>query len=173
MKPPTPVPPATTPGPYPEHCLDAAGRQVTLATRPARIVSYALSVTEVLFATGVGPQVVGRTKFCNDYLEVIALPTICGYAPKSISIERILNPNSSLVVAGSGSQKVVVTAPKGAGMTVFLLAPPPLSAMESGFVALGDIVGNAETALSAVGSMPARTAAVMAKVGTIPQEKRL
>ena len=45
--------------------VDDLGRQVTLPKTPRRIVSLAPSITETLFAIGLGERVVGVTQFCD------------------------------------------------------------------------------------------------------------
>src|SRR5690349_5280116 len=82
--------PAIEPSPTSQAYNDALGRAVTILAKPVRIVSLAPSVTEILFAIGAGPQVVGRTKFCNYPPEVTSLPEIGGFSAKSISVEAIL-----------------------------------------------------------------------------------
>jgi iron complex transport system substrate-binding protein len=130
-------------------------------------------VTEILFAIGAGPQVVGRTKFCNYPPEVASLPTIGGFSAKSISVEAILDLEPDLVIAGSSSQKDVVTTLESHGITVFTLAPQSLADIEAGIQALGEITGNPANAQTVVADMQSRIAAVTAKVNTIPSEKRL
>ena len=43
---------------------DDFGREVTVSKPPERIVSIAPSITEILFALGLGDKVVGVTMFC-------------------------------------------------------------------------------------------------------------
>ena len=50
---------------------------------PRRIVSLAPSVTEVLFAVGLGPRVVAVTSYCRYPPAVLALPTVGGYLTPS------------------------------------------------------------------------------------------
>ncbi len=158
---------------YPQTHTDALERSVTIAARPMRIVSLAPSVTETLFAIGAGPQVVGRTKFCNYPPEVASLPEIGGFSAKSISVEAILALEPDLVVAGSTSQKDVVAALAAHGILVFTLAPETLADIETGIQTLGEITGNVVGAQTVVTDMRSRTAAVTAKINTLPPEKRL
>ncbi|MDD1754800.1 MAG: ABC transporter substrate-binding protein, partial [Methanothrix sp.] len=50
--------------------VDDAGRAVSVAGTPQRIVSLSPSNTEILFALGLGDRVVGVTKYCNYPPEV-------------------------------------------------------------------------------------------------------
>ena len=68
--------------------VDAIGRVHALARADARIVSLVPSVTELLFALGIGDRLVGRTGFCihpKDYIKTV--PKVGG--TKSVDIERI------------------------------------------------------------------------------------
>jgi iron complex transport system substrate-binding protein len=68
---------------------DDAGRRVTLAAPAARVVSLAPSLTELLFAIGAGPQVVGRTTWCRYPAEATAVS----------DVGDGLNPNLEAVAA--------------------------------------------------------------------------
>lgn len=69
----------------------AAGRP------PQRIVSTAPSITEILFAIGAGPRVVGVTRYCHFPPQVRKLPKIGSYLQPNI--EAILALKPDLVVA--------------------------------------------------------------------------
>jgi len=169
----TSVPTETlAPNPYPQTHTDALGREVTLTAQPKRIVSLAPSVTEILFAIGAGPQVVGRTEFCNYPPEVLSLPTIGGFSAKSISVEAILALQPDLVIAGSLRQKEVVEALTGAGITVFTVAPTSLADIQSGIVTLGEMTGNVEGAGAVVADMQSRISTISEKVASVPTDKR-
>ncbi len=59
-------------------------------TRPQRIVSTAPSITETLFALGLGDKVVGVSQFCNYPPEVRKLPKVGSYIkPDAEAIARL------------------------------------------------------------------------------------
>jgi len=67
---------------------DAAGRRHQPAAVPARIVSLVPSITELLFALGLGGQVVGRTTFCIHPRDGVArVPRVGG--TKTPRLDRI------------------------------------------------------------------------------------
>lgn len=151
---------------------DDLGRSVTLERVPQRIVSLAPSVTEILFAIGAGPQVVGRTTFCNYPAEVAALPTVGGFAATSISIEAIVGLQPDLVIAGSARQQPVVEQLERLGLPVVVLAPDSIEAVYDGIRLLGGLTGHADEADRVVATMQQRIAAVTAVVATIPAAER-
>ena len=75
---------------------DDAGHRVTLPAPARRIVSVAPSSTELLFALGAGPQVVGRTTWCKYPPAALAVPVIGdGLNP---SLEAVAARRPDLVV---------------------------------------------------------------------------
>jgi iron complex transport system substrate-binding protein len=73
--------------------LNAVGAQAM----PQRIVSTSPSVTEILFALGLGPEVVGVSNYCEYPEEVNRLPRVGSYLrPDPESIAR-LHPNLVIV----------------------------------------------------------------------------
>jgi ABC-type Fe3+-hydroxamate transport system substrate-binding protein len=68
--------------------VDAIGRVHALARADARIVSLVPSVTELLFALGIGDRLVGRTGFCiHPQDNIKTVPKVGG--TKSVDIEKI------------------------------------------------------------------------------------
>jgi len=66
---------------------------------PARIVSTSPSITETLFALGLGPQVVGVSRYCRFPPEVIRLPKVGTFLQPDA--ERIVDPSPDLVFVNS------------------------------------------------------------------------
>lgn len=76
--------------------VDAAGDTVRLAKRAVRIVSLIPASTELLFAMGAGPQLVGRTRWCVEPAAAASVPVLGdGLAP---NIEALLAARPDLVV---------------------------------------------------------------------------
>lgn len=62
-------------------------------TNPRRIVSTAPSITETLFALGVGDRVVGVSRFCNYPPEVQKLPKVGSYIKPEVEAIARLTPD--------------------------------------------------------------------------------
>lgn len=73
-------------------------------TRPSRIVSTAPSVTETLFALGVGDRVVGVSQFCNYPDEVQKLPKVGSYVKPDVEAIARLAPD--LVILQQNSSEL-------------------------------------------------------------------
>ena len=57
---------------------------------PRRIVSLVPSLTEALFALGVGGRVVGRTHYCTEPSRAVGkIPKVGG--TKKVDVERVLD----------------------------------------------------------------------------------
>jgi iron complex transport system substrate-binding protein len=68
------------------------------AAEPQRIVSTAPSITEILFALGLGDRVAGVTTFCTYPAEAMKKPKIGGYANPSIEAILALRPDLVVVL---------------------------------------------------------------------------
>lgn len=103
-----------------------------------RVVSLAPSATEVLFALGAGPRVVGVTRYCQTPPEAKALPKIGGFTDPSLEAVLALRPDLVVAAPSAGNQKVV-------GRLVELGVPVlvvPGTTLADAFTAL-DLVGRA------------------------------
>ncbi len=71
--------------------VDDAGHRIYLAKPPARIVSLAPSITEMLFSLGLDDQIVGVTDFCDYPAAAKSKPKV-GYANPSVEALVALQP---------------------------------------------------------------------------------
>src|SRR5262249_1742985 len=60
----------------PGELVDDSGARTTLAAPPARVVSLIPATTELLFALGAGPRVVGRTTWCDYPAAAASVPDL-------------------------------------------------------------------------------------------------
>lgn len=63
-----------------------------------RVISFAPSITETLFALGVGDRVVGVTRYCNYPPQVKNLPKVGGYTDPNFEIMLSLKPDLVLTL---------------------------------------------------------------------------
>ena len=82
----------------PPPVLDASGVVLSLSAPPRRIVSLIPSITEILFALGVGEAVVGCTIFCTEPPDGVAGKTRVG-GEKNPKLELIRELGADLVIA--------------------------------------------------------------------------
>lgn len=72
---------------------------------PARIVSTSPSLTETLFALGLGQHVVGVSTFCRYPQSVVALPKVGTYLKPDAELIARLHPDLVLLQAGPNAAK--------------------------------------------------------------------
>lgn len=75
---------------------EGVGKRPETAGPPVRIVSMAPSLTETLFALGVGERIAGVTRYCNYPVSAQAKPKVGGFLDPNY--ERILGIEADLVV---------------------------------------------------------------------------
>ncbi len=102
---------------------DALGRTVEIEGPPRRIVSLVPSITEALFAFGLGKRIAAVTKYCTEPADGVAdVPKIGG--TKNVDVEVIAKLKPNLVIANvEENEKADVDALVAAGLTVFVTYP--------------------------------------------------
>jgi len=173
---PTPVPPTPPPSPtptpasaYPITLTDDAGRTVTIATRPQRIVSLAPSHTETLYALGLGDQVVGVTEYCNYPPEAANKPKIGGFA--NIDLEQVVGLNPDLVLASTLHIAEVVPALQERGLTVVVIEPKTVLGVLDSISTIAHITGQDKAGELLVAQMGQRIEAIQQKLKEVPRPK--
>ncbi len=72
---------------------------ITLAPAPpSRIISLSPATTEILFALGLGPRVVGVTRYCDFPPETASIPKVGGYVDPNYEAITALKPDLAIVL---------------------------------------------------------------------------
>jgi iron complex transport system substrate-binding protein len=110
-----------------------------------RIVSTAPSATEILFALGLGAQVVGVTRYCDYPPEALKLPKVGGFTDLSIEAIMALQPD---IVVGSriSNLRPVVEKLEELGIKTAFFPDDDLAQVFSAIREIGAAVGEAEKA---------------------------
>ena len=108
---------------FPLTLVDDDGLSVTLAAPPARIVTFAPSITEILFALGLGDRIVGVSGPYDDHPAAAAdIPEVGGAGDFGVdpNLETVvgLEPDLFLTIAGGDAWKQRL---RDLGVTVFTI----------------------------------------------------
>jgi iron complex transport system substrate-binding protein len=142
---------------------DEIGRQIVVATRPERIVSLAPSVTETLFALGLGDRIVGVTSFC-DYPPEAQLKEKVGDTMRP-SIEKIVALDPDLVVASTASQlEQFVRNLDQVGIPIYVSNPQNIDGVLSSIDRIGELTDATSRASALTEELRGRIKAVETRV---------
>ena len=130
------------------------------AAPPQRIVSTAPSITELLYALGLGDRVVGVTRYCRYPPEALTKPKIGDY----------INPNFEAIVALKPDLVVIQTNPIRLGerlrnlhLRVLEISQENIAAIYDSVRVVGDATGTAARAVYLTASIREQLAQVRAR----------
>lgn len=134
--------------------IDDAGDTTRLAQPAVRVASLAPATTELLFAIGGGPLVVGRTKWCDWPAEAAAVANLGdGIAP---SVEAIVGVRPDLVVLYLSPGNAAAAARlRDIGIPTVQLRTDSFDDLARGAEFLGRAIDRADSARSVVESLRA------------------
>ena len=126
---------------------DQIGREVRIPKKPDRIVSLMPNNTEILFAIGAGPQVVGVSKNCNYPAEAQALPHVAEFTLNGANLELIVASKPDLVVASGEWMRPTIDALEQLGIPVVAVDPKTLDEVAKAIGLIGQATGHTEEAV--------------------------
>ena len=147
---------------------DSAAHQA--ARSPTRIVSLVPSATEMLFAFGAGPRVVGVSSYDTYPPQVKNLPSVGALIDPDL--ERILSLKPDLVVVYA-SQTDLTTQLAHAGIAVFEYKHEGLSDVVTTIEQLGNRVGDGEPATRLANNLRQGLAEIRRRVAGLPRPRTL
>jgi iron complex transport system substrate-binding protein len=144
--------------------------RVAVSPAPARIISVIPAVTEMLFAIGAGPQVVGVGSFDRYPPQVEKLPRVGALLDPDL--ERILSLKPDLLVVYE-SQTDLRTQLDRAGIQMFVYRHAGLADVTVTIRHLGARVGREKEAEAVIRGIDERLAAIRKRVAGRPRPKTL
>lgn len=124
--------------------VDDLGDTLCLSSPPQRIVSLAPSNTELLYALGLGPRMVGVTEYCNYPPAADTLPKVAGYSV--LNLEMVVAAEPDLVVAARGNDIEGVQSLRALGVPVLALDIQSVDQLFAAVGKLGRLTGNEKEA---------------------------
>ena len=143
---------------FPLTVTDDAGRQVTFAQPPKRIVSIAPSNTEILYALGLDDRIVGIDAFSNFPPEVAEKPRVGDYLEPDL--ERVAAADPDLILATDFHVDTVLPEFETLGLPTVVLEPENLDEVFTSIMQVGAIAGEPGRAAALVCELQARADAV-------------
>ena len=145
---------------------DASEATLVLSAAPRRIVSLVPSITEILFALGVGDAVAGCTIYCTHPPEGVAAKARVG-GEKNPALEAIRALGADLVIANvEENLREHVLALRGWGIPVYVTYPRTVADGVRLVRELGAVTGAAERGTAIADALEADLARALAARGS-------
>jgi iron complex transport system substrate-binding protein len=135
---------------------------------PQRVVSLAPSLTETLFALGLGERVVGVTRYCAHPPEVRRLPQVGGHLDPSYEAIVALEPDLVVLIPSSEASGRLLS---DLGVPVLEVDQHDVAAVLASVSVLAEACGVPERGAALRSAMEARLAAVAAAVAGRPRPR--
>ena len=151
---------------FPVTVVDDDGVSVTIPSRPQRLVTFAPSNTEIVFALGLGSELVGVSGSFDNYppeaktIERIGGSGEFGVDPNAEKVVA-LHPDLMLTIAGGDQWKKRL---RDLGVAVFTINATDLSDLLGDISTVGKITGATEQALNLVKRMAGDEAAIEGQI---------
>jgi ABC-type hemin transport system substrate-binding protein len=149
--------------------LDEISRTVSLSAPPRRVVCLVPSITETLFALGLGERVVGVTDYCTHPPDEIARLQKVG-GTKDPHIEAIVQLAPDLVIVNDEENRHEdFAALTGRGLPVYVTAPRTVAGGIAMIERLGPVLGCQTASDEMVGRLRTIYDKVVADAATVPR----
>ncbi len=151
-------------------CGGASDRPPAVPGHPQRIVSLAPSLTETLFALGVGDRVVGVTRFCAYPPAARELPKIGGHLDPNFEAIVSLEPDLVVVIPSSHENRRRL---ESLGIAVLEVDQHDVDAVLESVATVADACGVGERGAALRSTIEDRLAGVAATVAGSPRVRTL
>jgi iron complex transport system substrate-binding protein len=153
---------------FPVTLTDDEGVSVTIASEPQRIVTWAPSLTEILFALERGDRVVGVSGSFDDHPPQAQQIEHIGGSNFEPNVEKIVSLEADLLVDGFGGGETWKAALRNQGITVFTVLASDFHDAVEDIRTVGRLTGATGAAETVAGDLEAAAGSVEASIGELP-----
>jgi iron complex transport system substrate-binding protein len=147
---------------------DQTGRRVNIPEHPQRLVSLAPSITEAVYALGLGDRLVGDTDYCDYPAEAKLKPRVGNLL--NPSLERIVALKPDLVLGSpEANRREVADRLEKLGIPVYGVTARSVAGMLHSLVDLGRVLGVEREAQVVSQRLRNRIAAIEERVRAYPR----
>lgn len=161
---------ATATSVYPLTITDDLGNQVVIDKAPQRIVSSSPSITEILFALGLGDSIVGVSNSCDYPEEAQSKPQLFDFAGPNIEGLLSAKPDIILSDVAYGIPEDTMTILKNSNVTIVLMTYNSVDDVLDNILLIGQITDKNKEADLLVKKISADIDSVAAKAKKQPQK---
>ena len=158
---------SSRPAPHAINVSDDWGRPVALAAPATRIVSLSPATTEILFALGLGPRVVGRTRFCDWPPAARAVPDVGNGIEPSVEAVAARRPDLVLLYT-SAANRAAADRLAALGIATAVLKLDLASDVRRAARTIAQLAGVPAVAESLVAAFDSSLRAVAARSASVP-----
>lgn len=133
------------------------------AGEPQRIVSLAPSLTETVFALGLGDRLVGVSSYCDYPAEALRIDRVGTFVAPNVEAILARRPDLVLAVPSPGNRAPVESLERH-GVAVVVVDPKTLDGIKTSLIDIGRVLMREGEARRLVAQIDARVAAVRARV---------
>ncbi|HLX33927.1 MAG TPA: ABC transporter substrate-binding protein [Candidatus Limnocylindrales bacterium] len=166
-----PSPSPTAPA-FPAAITDDEGTAVTISAQPKKIVSLTPAATEILYAIGAGPSVVGKVEDIASYPPAAAsIPVVATY--KGVDVEKIVSLGADLVISGGAAfgQGDADDQLRKANIPVVVVGPTTTSGVLKDIRFVGQATGESANASALADAMSTAFATVQSLTAGVAHPK--
>jgi iron complex transport system substrate-binding protein len=158
---------------FPVTVKDARSKEVTLESKPERIVSLTPSNTEILFALGLNDEIVGVSSNDNYPKEALEKEKV---GDMNVNVEKVVSLQPDIVFADAmamGSSPDAFKQLEDAGVKVFVVEDATsFEQVYNSIITIGTLTGKQIEAEKVVKDMKAEVAAIKEKASKIDEKDR-
>jgi iron complex transport system substrate-binding protein len=151
---------------------DQTGRIVDVPENPHRLVSLAPNITEIVYALGLGDELVGDTDYCDFPLEAKNKPHVGTMVNPSLERIVALKPDLALGTPEANRRETADQLER-LGIPLYGVTASTLAGTLASIEDLGEILGRAAEARSLVAKLQARIDEVEKRIEGQPKPKVL
>ena len=159
---------------------DALGRNVTLDEMPDRIVSCAPSITETVYAVGIGDKLVGVTTYCNYPDDVNSrkengtLSNIGGYSTPNVEAILNLTPDLVLVDGSVSAHQTLIDSLTVMNVTVVAIYKgSSIGEVYKNIDMVGKISGASDNSTALINEMKSRISNIESKLSSVTTQRSI